>query len=648
MSRLRQFVSGCFVFNCRNIPGSMHDGSKQPRRIEQTENVLRDNLLIWSKEKKTAQTVTPQVQNIFRHIQTFTDGEECVHFLETVPKETATVLICGPVKDSDLVRQLHGSSQVQAIYLLNTDQTERPDWTSGLFKLQIITDVTAFDENFVGDSVDLREDQLPMSIVETDPNLSKKELAKLNFSFMYTLLLKDIVFNLTYGESDIKAFIAYCRKTFGESTENQRDVTKFEKDYRASKAVEWYTANTFLYPMVNSALYMMDFHVLILMGFYLQDLHRQISALQVEQYRQGEGVRSALYRGHRLSRVVFEHIQTTPGSIITFNNFLSTSKNSKKALVFARKRRDNPEYVRVLFVIKIDPEVESSRFADVSRFSEYAEEEVLFSMHTIFQVGAIEQITDTKVVWQIQLSQIDLSQHELSDLTKSIAGDTEGLGSRDRFGRFLIRIDRHTEALRVYEALLVKTRDHRGLANIHNQMGWIYESQSEYEEAARCFKNALEITEKSASSEPLDMACAYSNIGILLDRAQMFSEALINHQKALRIREGVSGPASLDAAISYNNLALLHMHMGDDQKALVYCEKALAIREKCRPANHPDIAQSYNNLHLIHQRMDNQSKAQAYLEKSLGIQQQVLPSNHSSLKTIEEYSRLRTRGSDDV
>jgi hypothetical protein len=84
----------------------------------------------------------------------------------------------------------------------------------------------------------------------------------------------------------------------------------------------------------------------------------------------------------------------TKGGLISFNNFLSTSKKETIARIYARRAMNDSGLIGVVFKMVIDPWVSSTPFAlinDVSFFKS-SEQEILFSMHTVFRIGNINKI----------------------------------------------------------------------------------------------------------------------------------------------------------------------------------------------------------------------------------------------------------------
>jgi hypothetical protein len=76
---------------------------------------------------------------------------------------------------------------------------------------------------------------------------------------------------------------------------------------------------------------------------------------------------------------------------MSFNNFLSTSKTQEVSLGFVKGALWKTDTVGILFQMSIDPSVSSTPFASIKEVSFFKkEEEILFSMHTVFRIGEIK------------------------------------------------------------------------------------------------------------------------------------------------------------------------------------------------------------------------------------------------------------------
>ncbi|CAF3864678.1 unnamed protein product [Rotaria sp. Silwood1] len=158
------------------------------------------------------------------------------------------------------------------------------------------------------------------------------------------------------------------------------------------------------------------------MGFFIRDLHVNIVSLHGQQYtNQLVSKPFTVYRGQGLSKAGFDQLAKTKGGLLSFNNFLSTSTKRQVSLNFARRIVATSDLVGILFVIKIDPSIPSTPFADIHDVSYYkSEEEILFSMHSTFRIESIEEIDVNQRLWQVNLTSTSDDDLELRALAEQM------------------------------------------------------------------------------------------------------------------------------------------------------------------------------------------------------------------------------------
>jgi tetratricopeptide (TPR) repeat protein len=411
------------------------------------------------------------------------------------------------------------------------------------------------------------------------------------------------------------------------------NVKKFERKYRTETPIWWYTCECFLYPMLNRGLRLMDANIIIKMGFFIGDLHRQIEQLHKEQFADSHK-NFTVYRGQGMSKVDFQQLTKTKGGLLSFNNFLSTSKDQEVSLDFARRALPNHDMVGVLFVMAIDPSKSTTPFAsitDVSYFKE-KEEEVLFAMHTVFRIGEITPMGENHRLVRVELTLTSDNDPDLRRLTDRIREETFPDSSGwYRLGSVLLKMGQAEKAQQVYEILLEQETEQSAKAYLYHQLGWTKKNQGEYQEAITFYEKALQIKEKSLPPNHPDLASYYNNIGEVYHNMGDYSKALSSYEKALAIKQQSLPPNHPSLGKSYNNIGAVYDNMGDYSKALSSHEKALEIRQQSLPPNHPDLGASYNNIGAVYDNMGDYSKALSSHEKALEIRQQSLPPNHPSL-----------------
>ncbi|CAF1303468.1 unnamed protein product [Rotaria magnacalcarata] len=121
----------------------------------------------------------------------------------------------------------------------------------------------------------------------------------------------------------IKALEIYCKK------QNIPDaqINELKHKYHQKSPVWWYTREIFLYGMLNRGLRSLDMEAMFKLGFFIRRLHLQLKQLHQEQSDKFN--RSfTVYRGQGLSKEDFQNLLDSKGGLLSFNNFLSTSKIS--------------------------------------------------------------------------------------------------------------------------------------------------------------------------------------------------------------------------------------------------------------------------------------------------------------------------------
>ncbi|CAF3564336.1 unnamed protein product [Adineta steineri] len=475
------------------------------------------------------------------------------------------------------------------------------------------------------------QDSIAISFIMVNEITSTANLNQLDPTFMYTQLFKDILLDMEHSKQAIKQFTTYCRHL---NSGSEKNIDEFEKKYDAQSAIWWYTYPSFLYSMLNYALRSMEGDTIINMGFFIHDLHLQIQQLHQQQFNTDHGKPFTVYRGQALSEASFEKLQKTKGGLISFNNFLSTSTKQDIPLGLASSASENANMIGILFVMSVDPNVKSAPFASIKELSYFREEdEILFSMHTVFRVNAITQMDNKNQLYQVELQLTSDDDQQLRLLTDRIRTEPGGNTGWERLGDLLLKIGQFNKAEELYNVLLEQTSDESENAYYYNQLGYVRDYQDDYEKAIWYYGKALEIQQKTLPSNHPSLAISNGNIGGVFVNMGEYSKALSYYEKALEIQQKTLPSNHPDLGTSYNNIGSVYDSMGEYSKALSFYEKDLEICQKTLPSNHPDLASSYNNIGGVYVNMEEHSEALSYYEKALKIKQKTLPSNHPDLAT---------------
>ncbi|CAF1237974.1 unnamed protein product [Adineta steineri] len=575
-------------------------GAEARRRIniQQMQNVL----LIWldsniDETNDNCQNTITKLRCAVNDINTFTDGDQCLEFIQTMVDNKVCMMISGSL-GQHIVPRVHNMCQVDSIFIFCSNRKQHEQWITDWPKIKgVFTDIKPICEALKDAAHQCEQNAIPMSFVGTN-----KKLDQLDPSFMYTQIIKEIMLTITFKQNHIQDYFNYCRDVFANNGKELKNIQQLKRGYHKKTPIYWYTCQMFLYPMLNRALRLMDGDIITQMGFFIGDLHRQIEQLHKEQYA---GTTAAdtftVYRGQGLSTGDFKKMSKIKGGLISFNNFLSTSTVRKVSLGFAQNATINPDQVGVLFIMKIDPALSTTPFASIAGISDFQkEEEVLFSMHSVFRIQDIKQMGGNNRLYEVNLVLTADSDPELNRLTEYIREesypDSEGWY---RLGLVLWKMGQFDKAEDIYQVLLDQRRNDRDKATIYGQLGIIQDDLGKYEEALRFYEKALAIRHKTLSPNDPDLAASYNNIGVVHKQMSNYPEALSSYEKALEIRQQSLPPTHPDLAASYDNIGLAYENMNNYPKARIFYKHAMQIGEQSLPSSHPQLQKFRNNLELV-------------------------------------------------
>ncbi|CAM4985849.1 unnamed protein product [Rotaria socialis] len=220
-------------------------------------------------------------------------------------------------------------SKVDAIYIFCGSKALHEAWAKDWPKIRgVFTSIKPICESLKKVAHECDHDSIPMSFVPKQTMTGgaagpdKKNLDQLPPSYMYSVIFKDIILEIDDADSkSMNTLVKFCQKQNISETQ----ISQFKREYHDKSPVYWYTKPMFLYGMLNRALRMLDMEGMTKLGFFIRKLHLQLEQLHQEQ--SASFMKSFIvYRGQGLSQQDFQNLMDSKGGLLSFNNFLSTSK----------------------------------------------------------------------------------------------------------------------------------------------------------------------------------------------------------------------------------------------------------------------------------------------------------------------------------
>lgn len=163
-----------------------------------------------------------------------------------------------------------------------------------------------------------------------------------------------------------------------------------------------------------------------------------------------------------------------------------------------------------------------------------------------------------------------------------------------------------------------KSGNNNGVATELNNIGNVYSSQLKFDDAEKCFMEALHIFRTNKNND--GVATALENLGTLYSKAGNFKKAIDAFDKCIYTRKKNKDEINLDNV--YDGVGTLYYNHHEYQKALYFYTKALEFAELKKDKSL--IKRSYFGIHQTYAKLRQFDKAYTYLLKYSNIKDTIL------------------------
>jgi tetratricopeptide (TPR) repeat protein len=604
--------------------------SRQPRR-----HINEDFVIVWLNTKinttdANCQSSIVHLQRIVSSVSTFTDTDQCYEYLTHI-KNGEIFMIVSDAFNEHFMSLLPNVPRLNSIYIFRDNNSHNEDWIDKFYKVKgVFTRFGSLCDSLRREIHRSNNNLTTITVIKSSACTDSNEL---NQSFMYTQLLKEILLQTEYDNQAKEKFLEYCHCQYAESNHELRIIEEFEQTYDCLSSIRWYTRGAFIYWMLNKALRTQNVEVIIKMGFFVRDLHRQIERL----YLNACNSRCfTVYRGQGMLKEEVEKIIENKDGLLFFNNFLSTSTDLEVAMMFAESARTNPDLMGVIFRMEINSSITSFPFASLDNISYYSyfEKEILFSMHTVFRIVEIKQINDS--LWEVDLTLTTDNDQQLLRLAKHMRRVTQGTTVWHRLGWLMIQMGEYDLAEDVHKALIEITNkdDWQELVFLHHQLGYILKEKGDLANALSHYRISLDRKLMYLQIDDPYVSLTFSNIGTIYRQQGNLNKALEHFQQILKVALRNPQLNQQKVAIGYNNIGSVLRTQGKYAEALECYEHTLRIYSVHLPNCHPLLGITYNNIAIVQQSMKDYSIALPYFKKTLELFEKSIPPNHPLLAVV--------------
>lgn len=458
---------------------------------------------------------------------------------------------------------------------------------------------------------------LPIRIFDRKEE-STSDLYTQNGNFVWFQIFIEILLRMDDDTAELKAeLIEYFNDIYKENSKQLEKIEVFEREYSSNDAIKWYTRDMCLYRLLNKALRARNVEVLVKFGFYIRDIFHQLSdAASLED----ENQQFKVYHGQIISKDEFSRLENSIGAMISFDAFISASRNPDVAYIFAGSSSDS--FVSVILEININRSIQSTKpYANISPMSYFQDEdEILFMLGSVFRIVDVNYAEDNKTR-QIVLDICSENDQMYRNVLEHERNKIGGFSTLFHLAQLLSRIGDYNLSEKYCRKYMTKYPEHTAACTIHliNMSALKFQSPinvKELTDALDEFRQRIDDSgiDKQAMEQKLEhqfKSLFYLQTALQYNIEGKYDLALLNQKKMLEEQLKYLTPDHPLIATSFANMGGYYYMLKDYEKTLECLQKALAIRKQSLPSTHPDL--SFNNG-MLGNYYEEQGKYQLALE----------------------------------
>ncbi|UJR17217.1 hypothetical protein I4U23_004112 [Adineta vaga] len=485
--------------------------------------------------------------------------------------------------------------------------------------------------------------------------ISIRNLNKQHALFMWYQLLIETLKRMPLTLVSRNELLAECRVEYSNNQIELCKIQEFADTYNSDNVIGWYTRDSFLYRLLNRALRSQDIRIIYNFRFVLVDLHNcltQLHSKHIHSLKTKPETSSVLtvYRGQGLPVEELQNLKDNIDGRIAMNSFLSASLSSDIALGFTGNGTGRPMVESVLFEINCPTKEYSSKpFANIQNYSHLkTENEILFTLGTVFQIDSVEILTDE--IWHVKLTLYDedddMDRNELIDNLKSDIKDTSEVST---LAKLLIEINEIDKAEYFYHLILKDLPlNHCDRIAVQNNIGAIHASKGDYKTALKCYKQSFKLSQTLLPYDFVTVSMILNNIGYVYNELGNYIQSIKYHRKAFRIQKKVFPLNDIEYATTFNhlgkalsrssfttnkellariyfNLGVLYENKCNIGMTIKYYKIAINLELACQEYNtSPSLAITYISLGQVYLEENDLENASIQFEKALKIAENCL------------------------
>ncbi|CAM4830231.1 unnamed protein product [Rotaria magnacalcarata] len=548
----------------------------------------------------------------------------------------------------EIITELNTLRQVNVVFVIDPDDERVKKYRNLLTDLTKLTHFPSFDSTMLNYICKLIRTTVKMAVdfnmFDQDKQSTIRDLTRNAAAFLWFQVLLYVLKDMGQDKHAHNEMIKMCQRYYEKHNDQAElnNIAVFRETYKKGDAINWYTRECFLYKLLNKALRTEDVHSLCTFRTFIVHLCNQIDNLHKTRKDSGDNTIMTLYRGQLMEKREHYQMLANKNKLISTNGFISTTLIRNEAIQFALDKAQQSDLIPVLFEIKASPDLQCTKFADISALSAFPDEkEILFNLGAAFQIDDIKELSGSDSYTVVQMTATDKGHDTVNSYIELSKNDLEDDDKKVMFGRLLINMGQYQES-KIYFGGFIDSMRNAGrddslecAAFFHNQ-GRAHACMGEFEEAIKLMTRALGIRQKHLKLDDPRVAHTLNSIGVIEGEMGRYANAKTKFVEALNIFQGQNASesgstASLHIATTKSNIGWVNYLQGNYEESLQNQNEVLGIRRKLLTPDHPLIADNLHALGALHHAQGQYPQAQSKYDEALTMREKTLPSHHPAI-----------------
>ncbi|UJR24988.1 hypothetical protein I4U23_006350 [Adineta vaga] len=525
--------------------------------LEKSDRIVEDCMIIWvvNDSSKDIESEKAKLRQIISTIITFTDRDQCVAYITNIRIEKVFLIVPSMESFLDSIRT---STQLEKTYIFNENNIETMTSSNTFSHIDNLCKQLTIDVELCGLDLLVLTSSTSLTSNDTTSSIVKKQEA----AFLYTQLIREIVYRLKFENNAKSEFVHFCRIHYANNPEQLQMIDDFEANYRPQKALRWLTRQCFLWRVLQRTQRSMEVDILYKLGFLVKHAHTQMTIFQENNAIMNE-THSIVYRGKTMFNEKFNTlIKYNCHGLLSFGNFFIGHMNKQIEIDFIQRRLTAfPHATGVLFQIHINPTTHSTRspFASLDRI--YGDENIenngiLFGLNTVFRIDSIDTLENT--LWHVKLTLMSDDDPQLLRIVAPLRSSEVHANPLSYMGKLFMDMEEYAHAEQFFLAMLqdasVQSQPRR-LVRVHNGLAANYMLKGDYMKALEQSQQALNVSLSYLPSRHTDLAVLYDAIGKSYFHLGDYIKAVENYEQAVDLTI-INPQSSNDQYISDLNIRI--------------------------------------------------------------------------------------------